>query len=276
MTDMKCEENAMDYLRLTLMAGFGPVSVNHLMELCGDVNACFAIDADSLLKAESRFILKNGHGEIGEKRLRRFAAQRDSAEIMEEVEKIIRKCDQAGISVITKRDIRYPGRLVGLKDAPILLYAKGSLEINEYSESIGIVGARRCSRQGKEKAIAVAGTAVENGNAVISGMAKGIDAYAHTAALKSGGYTIAVLGCGADICYPAEHQELYEKIAKNGCIISEYPPGIKPRQYMFPQRNRLIAALSDALYVVDAGTKSGTETTITACRKYGGREIHQI
>ncbi len=79
------------------------------------------------------------------------------------------------------------------------------------------------------------------------------------------------------ICYPAEHQELYEKISKSGCIISEYPPGTKPRQYMFPQRNRLIAALSDELYVVDAGVKSGTETTIAACIAYGGgRKVYQI
>ena len=83
-------------------------------------------------------------------------------------------------------------------------------------------------------------------------------------------------GGNRGICYPAEHQELYEKISKSGCIISEYPPGTKPRQYMFPQRNRLIAALSDDLYVVDTGKKSGTETTIAACIAYGGgRKVHQ-
>ncbi len=273
---MKREESIIDYLRLTLMSGLGPIGANHLLELCGDVNACFDMDEKSLLEAENRYVLKNGHSQMGEKRLRRFIAQRDAVEIMEKAERIIRDCDFAGISVVTRRDIRYPGRLVGLKDAPILLYARGNFKINEYSESKGIVGARRCSGQGKENAIAIAEAAVKNGEAVISGMAKGIDSYAHTAVLKSGGYTIAVLGCGADVCYPAEHRELYEEIRKRGCIVSEYPPGVKPRQYMFPQRNRLIAALSDELYVVDAGAKSGTATTIAAYIGYGGRGLHQI
>ena len=273
---MKNEEKTIDYLKLTLMKGIGPVRANHLLELCGAANECFCIDESSLFKAEKEYILHNGYGEIGERSLKSFIEYRDSAAIREKTEKIIRDCDMAGVSIITKEDARYPSRLAGLKDSPVLIYAKGDLRINAYSKSIGIIGARRCSRHGKEKAIDVAVDAVKNDCVVISGMAKGIDSYAHTAALKSEGYTIAVLGCGADICYPAEHQELYEKISKSGCIISQYPPGTKPRQYMFPQRNRLIAALSDDLYVVDTGKKSGTETTIAACIAYGGgRKVHQ-
>ena len=100
-------------------------------------------------------------------------------------------------------------------------------------------------------------------------MAKGIDSYAHTAALKNEGYTIAVLGNGVDICYPEEHERLYEEIARKGCVLSEYPPETKPREFRFPRRNRLIAALSDELYVIDAGRHSGTETTVKACEIYG-------
>ena len=109
-------------------------------------------------------------------------------------------------------------------------------------------------------------------------MAKGIDSYAHTAALKSGGYTIAVLGNGPDICYPKEHQTLYEAIAQMGCVVSEYPPGVTPRSYMFPRRNRLIAALSDKLYIIGAGRNSGTNTTAAFCRKYQrwSRDIDSI
>jgi DNA processing protein len=103
-------------------------------------------------------------------------------------------------------------------------------------------------------------------------MAKGIDSYAHTAALKTQGYTIAVLGNGVDIGYPMEHDRLYEEIARLGCVLSEYPPGTAPREYNFPRRNRIIAALSDTLYVVDAGRHSGTESTIENSRKYG-REV---
>lgn len=269
MADMKSEGKTIDYLRLTLLKGIGCVRANHLIDLCGSANACFGIDENSLLEAEREYIFQNGFSEMGEKRLKSFIEYRDDIVIREKAEEIVRDCDLAGVSIITKDDVLYPDRLKGLKDSPVLIYIKGELRINEYSKSVGIIGARRCSRYGKEKAIDVARGAVKNDCVVISGMAKGIDSYAHTAALKNGGYTIAVLGCGVDICYPAEHQELYEQISKKGCIISEYPPGTKPREYMFPQRNRIIAALSDELYVVDAGSKSGTETTIAACVSYG-------
>ena len=119
-------------------------------------------------------------------------------------------------------------------------------------------------------------TEVVNKNiAAISGMAKGIDSYAHTAAIKEGGYTIAVLGNGPEICYPKEHERLYEEISKNGCILSEYPPGTEPREYRFPKRNRLIADLSDRLYVIDAGRISGTKTTAQNAVKYG-RKVYVL
>lgn len=106
-------------------------------------------------------------------------------------------------------------------------------------------------------------------------MAKGIDSYAHTAALKNDGYTIAILGNSPDICYPKEHGKLYEEIISKGCILSEYPPGTRPNRFTFPKRNRLIAALSDELYVVDIGSNSGTATTIEACEWYG-REVKRV
>lgn len=99
-------------------------------------------------------------------------------------------------------------------------------------------------------------------------MAKGIDSYAQTACIKNNGYTVAVLGNGPDICYPEEHRSLYESIIRFGCIISEYPPGTRPYQYMFPARNRIIAALSDDLFVIDKGCRSGTESTIKAAHQY--------
>ena len=146
------------------------------------------------------------------------------------------------------------------------------IKINEFQHSIGIVGARRCTADGKKAAIDIATESTRINAAIISGMAKGIDSYAHTAALKAQGYTIAVLGNGADICYPKEHERLYEEIAKHGCIVSEYPPQTQPREYNFPKRNRLIAALSDKLYVIDAGRNSGTNSTVEYSRNYG-REV---
>ncbi len=171
--------------------------------------------------------------------------------------------------MIVREDSRFPNRFLGIFDMPVLLYVMGQLNINSYHTSVGIVGARRCSQQGKENAISIAKEAVKKQGVVISGRAKGVDAYAHTAAIRNNGYTIAVLGCGADICYPAEHEKLYENIQMNGCILSEYPSGIKPDIYTFPLRNRLIAALSDIVYFVDTGRNSGTTTTKEYCRKYG-------
>lgn len=112
----------------------------------------------------------------------------------------------------------------GLSDSPIVLYSKGTLTVNEYPRSVGIIGARRCSDEGKDKAIELTADEVRRQSAIISGMAKGIDSYAHTAAIKSEGYTVAVLGNGPNICYPKEHQKLYDSIINKGCVLSEYPP----------------------------------------------------
>lgn len=110
---------------------------------------------------------------------------------------------------------------------------------------------------------------VEHHYPVISGLAKGVDSYSHTAAINHGGFTIAVLGFGIDYCYPPEHKKLKEAIAETGLLISEYPPGTPPERYHFPQRNRIIAGLSDILYVIDIGKSSGTKTTIQAAERYG-------
>ena len=158
---------------------------------------------------------------------------------------------------------------------PVLLYIIGDLKINSYSRSVGIVGARRCSAEAKHKAIERTMAAVSEGAAVISGLAKGIDSYAHTAAIKSGGYTIAVMGSGPECCYPKEHAALYERICAEGCILSEYHPGIPPLRFHFPARNRLIAALSDELTVVEPGRNSGAYSTVRACEKLG-REVQYL
>ena len=96
-----------------------------------------------------------------------------------------------------------------------------------------------------------------------------MDSYAHTSAIKSGGQTIAVLGNGVDICYPKEHRNLYEAICDNGAIVSEYAPGTIPQRYHFPRRNRIIAAFSEEIYVIDAGGRSGTKSTVEAAVRYG-------
>ena len=126
---------------------------------------------------------------------------------------------------------------------------------------VAIIGSRRCSDYGKRLTVEVCEFLAQNHVPIISGMAKGIDGYAHTACLKAGGYTIAILGCGTDICYPIEHIDLMHKIIEKGAVISEYPPGIKAYASHFPNRNRLISAWCKKLLVVEAGDKSGSLLT---------------
>ena len=260
------DEKVEKYVRLTLIPGFGVISQNRLLMHCGNIEACFAMTPEVMRRS---FHTTEGVQKIEAKRLESFLSMREDTGNKDTACRILESCREKGIDVITSEDARYPARFKTLPGMPILLYAKGALKINEYSSTVGIVGARRCSREGKEKTILTAERELKKNAAIISGMAKGIDSYAQTAAIKNGGYTIAVLGNGPDICYPKEHERLYEEIIANGCVLSEYPPGTVPKAYMFPDRNRLIAGLSDTLYVIDAGKNSGTRTTIDFCRKYG-------
>jgi len=269
MMSMIDEEKMIKYLVLTLMKGIGPVTQNALLDMCGGIDWCFLMEAKELLALDT-------NGKLKKSRINSFVSQRSDKELWSRAEGIIKEAYKKGIGIIVREDRDYPYRFDHISDMPIVLYVKGSLKINDHSLSVGIVGARRCTAEGKEKAIEQARSAVNDGAALISGMAKGIDSYAHTAALKSHGYTVAVLGSGVDICYPREHEKLYEEIARSGCILSEYPPGTQPREYYFPLRNRLIAALSDWLYVIEAGRHSGTVSTVENGEKYGRKVEREL
>ena len=258
-------EKTKKYIILSLIPGFGAVSQMRLIEICEGIEGCFLFSFDELMRRDLSF---DAVSRLGARRIERFCSMRFSREIIENAELIIDDCANKNIYVITREDDLYPDRFKPIIDMPVTLYIKGELSINERIQSVGVVGARRCSQKGKNDAISVTEKEVENGSAIISGMAKGIDSYAHTAALNNHGYTIAVLGNGPDICYPSEHKKLYTEIERRGCIISEHPPGTKPKAYSFPRRNRLIAALSDLVYVIDVGRNSGTASTVSFCEKY--------
>ncbi|WP_298846845.1 DNA-processing protein DprA [Clostridium sp.] len=185
-------------------------------------------------------------------------------------EEMLKKCEKLNITVLTYRDYLYPIEVKKIKQAPIILYYRGTLIEN--SIGIAIVGSRRCTEYGKRLTVEAGEFLAQSNIPVISGMAKGIDGYAHTACLKSDGYTIAILGCGLDICYPKEHMELMQRIIEKGAIVSEYPPGIKPDARHFPMRNRLISAWCKKLLVVEAGEKSGSLLT-AAYAKEQNREV---
>lgn len=154
----------------------------------------------------------------------------------------------------------YPQRLRMIYDAPHILYYKGRLPGEE--PSVAIIGARSCSTYGSEVASMLGRELSGAGVQVISGLASGIDACAHTGAVCAKGGTYAVLGSGADVCYPLSNINLYADILKNGGILSEYPPGTKAAPGNFPVRNRIISGLADAVIVVEARNRSGSLITV--------------
>ena len=190
---------------------------------------------------------------------------------LNEARRIIRDCNKYDIGIMTLKDDIYPVYAKVVYEMPILLYYKG----NPREDSIGtaVVGSRRCSREGRINAINLGQELAEKSIPVISGMAKGIDSYAHTACIKAGGYTIAVLGCGLDICYPSEHKLLMKRIEEHGMLLSEYPPGTPAEANHFPKRNRIIAAWSRTIYIPEAGQKSGALITKEYGEKYGRKII---
>ncbi len=161
----------------------------------------------------------------------------------------------------------YPVRLLPFRGMPKVLYARGK----RFPEgpACAIVGARLCSSYGKRQAYAIGKYLAQRGVAVISGLAAGVDGSAHEGALDAGGMTAAVLGCGADLCYPAENRKIYERILCDGLVLSEYPDGTKPMPYHFPLRNRIISALSDVVVVVEARAKSGSLITADWALEHG-------
>lgn len=153
----------------------------------------------------------------------------------------------------------YPERCRQIYDPPKKIFYKGKMPDEKIR--VAVVGARNCSCYGKEMARSFSSSLAAAGVGIISGMARGIDGWAHQGALEGGGKTYAVLGNSAEICYPREHERLYRSILKNGGILSEYPPGTKAAAPFFPMRNRIISALSDAVLVVEARIKSGSLIT---------------
>lgn len=202
------------------------------------------------------------------------ARQRQSilnARSLDYAEKTLASCARMGISVLTRDDPRYLSRAADLRDAPAVVYYQGTPEI--MTRVAGIVGARRCSLETKSFCYEQTAAYIEKKFTIVSGMAKGIDACAHTLCLQKGAATAAILGNGLDYCYPSEHRKLMDEIRAKGLLLSEYPPGTLPSVYTFPRRNRLIAAWAEELQVIAAGKGSGARITAEFARQYGRKVI---
>lgn len=190
-----------------------------------------------------------------------------------EIEKEIKRLNGMAVKVITLKDDVYPRLLRNIPDPPLVLYTKGPLVPGV--ETIGIVGSRKATITGMNLSEKVSSTLSSLGVTIVSGFARGIDTSAHKGALSEKGKTIAVLGCGIDICYPSENARLYRKITEEGLIITEYGLGEPPLRHHFPERNRIIAGLSKGVLVVEAARKSGALITAKLSIDYG-REVMAI
>ncbi|HEY0269107.1 MAG TPA: DNA-processing protein DprA, partial [Methyloradius sp.] len=179
-----------------------------------------------------------------------------------------------GNHLITLADSTYPKLLLEIADPPPLLYAKGNLDLLN-TPSVAIVGSRHASPQGAKNAEDFACALSQMGFCIVSGMALGIDGSAHIGALKGSGNTIAVVGTGLDIVYPAKHRELAHQIAQRGLIISEFPLNTPSRPQNFPRRNRIISGLSQGCLVVEANIQSGSLITARLATEQG-REVFAI
>lgn len=223
----------------------------------------------------SRLALTEGKAAVRET-LRRFPQGKEALSGPEEAEELRLLLRKKQITAIAWDDPAFPAWLKEIPDPPWMIYACGNLH-HLHRQGAAIVGARRASEYGKDVAYCMGRRLAETGLPVISGMAMGIDAWAHRGALdaKQTLSTIAVLAGGTDICYPQSNRGLYEEILRRGLLLSEFRPGIRPRRYYFPLRNRIISGLSRAVTVVEAGAASGSLITAELAADQG-REVFAI
>jgi len=234
------------WIGLSLVPEVGPVMSRKLIASMGSPENVFKAGVKDLLSIR-------GLSEEKAKNIHNFG-------LWEAVEKQIKDTERKKINIISYDDPLYPGVLKEIDGAPIVLYMKGEYHPDD-RYSIAVVGSRKHTSYGEVVTQKISGELASAGFTVVSGMARGIDTLSHKSALSSGGRTIAVLGSGLDVHYPAENKGLMEKIAASGCVISEFPPGTMPNRENFPRRNRLISGLSMGVLVVEATADSGSLIT---------------
>ena len=189
-------------------------------------------------------------------------------------ERAIARAERAGGRVLAPDDERFPPALREIPEAPTLLFAAGQLELLR-RPAVAIVGSRSHTRYGAEACRHFAGGLARAGLVVVSGMARGVDALAHGAALDAGGGTVGILGNGLGVVYPAANRALYERVARDGCLLTEHAPGEKPHAGSFPRRNRMISGLARVTLVVEARERSGALITAD-CALAQGHDVLAI
>jgi DNA processing protein len=246
-------------VRLAMVPGVGPATRRTLLEQFGSAEAVLAAAPSQLRDVPG----------VGPKLTQRIAA---ADEI--DVESQLRLCREHGLLLLTEDSSEYPRLLREIYDPPAVLFVRGTLEPTD-SLAIAIVGTRHASNYGRQQAERLASGLAHAGLTVVSGLARGIDAAAHQAALKAGGRTLAILGSGVLNVYPPEHGTLAAEIARAGAVISENPPLSEPMTGTFPQRNRLITGMSLGVVVVEAGDRSGALISARHAMEQG-REVFAV
>ena len=245
------------WLWLASLPGVGGVMKNRLLEPLGGPEEVYCSDSGEYSLVEG---------------MTRAAAARLEEKSLEEADRILGDCDRLGLRILTLRDTEYPDRLRNIYDPPLVLYVQGRLPLMDDEVAIAMVGTRKASPYAQEMGEKLAFQLAGLGAVVVSGLAAGGDAAAHRGALRAGGLTVAVIGGGHDIIYPARNRGLYEDIAVRGAILSEYPPGTEHEGSHFPVRNRIISGLSLGVVVMEAPERSGA--LITASRALDqGRDV---
>jgi DNA processing protein len=240
--------------------GVGPVLFQRLLARFGEPARVFQASGEDLLGVKG----------VNQDLARDLLSFRD----WDRVEAELAALAAAGAEVILPDDPRFPTRLKEIPYPPPLLFLKGAL-LPQDDLALALVGTRAASYYGLKTCRRLAGALAARGVTVVSGLARGIDSAAHQGALENSGRTLAVLGCGLDVVYPPENLKLYEAIAQQGALISEFPLGTPPEAKNFPIRNRIISGLALGVVVVEAGLKSGTSITVRYALDQG-REVFAV
>jgi DNA processing protein len=241
------------------VSGIGAARLRALLDYFGDLELAWNAQTHDLKQAG-----------LDRRSLARLLKAREALDLDAEMERL----ERAGVQVLTWDDADYPSNLRKVYNAPPLLYVRGGIEKRD-EWAVAVVGTRRASVYGKEAARMVSRGLAQAGVTIVSGLARGIDTVAHRACLEAGGRTLAVLGCGVDVNYPASNARLADEIVERGALVSEYALGTRPDARNFPPRNRIISGLTLGTVVVEADMTSGARITSGFALEQG-REVFSV
>jgi DNA processing protein len=256
-----CDPELASWIRLQQTPGVGPDTARRLLSAFGLPQNIFAADLPALQAVVSA-------------RIAQALLAPPSEDTLRLIDATLAWADEPDRHILTLADDAYPRTLLEIADPPLLLHASGRLELLAAS-SLAVVGSRNASAQGMVNAEKFSAALSDAGLTIVSGLALGIDTAAHRGGLRGRASTVAVIGTGIDIVYPARNRELAERIMLDGCLLSEYALGTPPLPANFPRRNRLISGLARGVLVVEAAAQSGSLITARVAAEQG-REVFAI